>query len=335
MKKKAIWMISIVTVAMLGVSVPVMAREFITSDEALSLQTTADGWEETEDKSGRMTLKKGDSIITVMHCGNGEELPERAVAEGAYAGVYEASVSTKNEVILITGSVTDMKDFEEMRETVESLKILKYDTRKAVEKESVQEEENLVKPQTSIGEDPQTEDVFEIEECSFANWVVSDSLNVRASYSTEAQILDTIYYAEGVTVTGIVKENGTDTGWRRISYSRGEGYVSGDYISLNAPTAEQSGIVLTEEQKTLYTQDGNSATYINRAEDGRWYDGSGREYVEAGGSWQCVSSGETWMEEIPESTVEEHVEENAEETPEESETQEAVQEAAESAETDS
>ncbi len=118
-------------------------REFITSDEALSLQTTADGWEETEDKSGRMTLKKGDSIITVMHCGNGEELPERAVAEGAYAGVYEASVSTKNEVILITGSVTDMKDFEEMRETVESLKILKYDTRKAVEKESVQEEENL------------------------------------------------------------------------------------------------------------------------------------------------------------------------------------------------
>ncbi len=93
--------------------------------------------------------------------------------------------------------------------------------------------------------------------------------------------------------------------------------MSGDYISLNAPTAEQSGIVLTEEQKTLYTQDGNSATYINRAEDGRWYDGSGREYVEAGGSWQCVSSGETWMEEIPESTVEEHVEENAEETPEE------------------
>ena len=69
MKKKAIWMISIVTVAMLGVSVPVMAREFITSDEALSLQTTADGWEETEDKSGRMTLKKGDSIITVMHYG--------------------------------------------------------------------------------------------------------------------------------------------------------------------------------------------------------------------------------------------------------------------------
>lgn len=62
-------------------------------------------------------------------------------------------------------------------------------------------------------------------------------------------------------------------------------------------TAESLGYTLTSDQITLYTNDGNTATYVNRATNGNWYDGSGREYQKAGkGVWMCVSDGTSWTE---------------------------------------
>ena len=42
------------------------------------------------------------------------------------------------------------------------------------------------------------------------------------------------------------------------------------YFSKAAPSAEQNGITLTDEQLTLYTSDYTGATYINKATDGHW-----------------------------------------------------------------
>ncbi|MFR7718654.1 MAG: hypothetical protein ACLU3N_08495 [Lachnospiraceae bacterium] len=74
-------------------------------------------------------------------------------------------------------------------------------------------------------------------------------------------------------------------------------FISAQYVSKAAPTAEQNGITLTDEQLTLYTSDYTGATYINKATDGNWYDGTGRQYVQASGdSWSRVCDGSIWTD---------------------------------------
>ena len=65
-------------------------------------------------------------------------------------------------------------------------------------------------------------------------------------------------------------------------------------------TAEASGLVLTDEQKTLWAQDGSWASYVYRATNGNWYDGSGRLYYEAGGgNWSQAATGASLTENAP------------------------------------
>ena len=65
-------------------------------------------------------------------------------------------------------------------------------------------------------------------------------------------------------------------------------------------TAETAGLVLTDEQKTLWAQDGSWASYVYRATNGNWYDGSGRLYYEeGGGNWSQAASGASLTENAP------------------------------------
>lgn len=65
-------------------------------------------------------------------------------------------------------------------------------------------------------------------------------------------------------------------------------------------TAEASGLVLTDEQKTLWAQDGSWASYVYRATNGNWYDGSGRLYYEeGGGNWSQAATGASLTENAP------------------------------------
>ena len=59
---------------------------------------------------------------------------------------------------------------------------------------------------------------------------------------------------------------------------------------------------LSAEQITLYAVGANGANYVNKADDGYWYDGSGRQYTEDGaGGWACLTDGTSWTDEAPES----------------------------------
>ena len=68
-------------------------------------------------------------------------------------------------------------------------------------------------------------------------------------------------------------------------------------------SAENLGLTLTDESVTLYSGDGSAATYIYKATDGNWYDGSGRNYVYNGNGTWSGADGSTWSETAPASTA--------------------------------
>lgn len=139
-----------------------------------------------------------------------------------------------------------------------------------------------------------------MDAADFTAWVTSQQLNVRSEGSASAAVLGTFSFMDAVKVTGIKKTGGAETGWYQIDYNGTVGYVASEYLSAEPSTAETLGHTLTGEQSTLYTDDGNSATYVNRATDGNWYDGSGRQYTEDGnGQWTSQVTGEVWSDARP------------------------------------
>lgn len=103
-------------------------------------------------------------------------------------------------------------------------------------------------------------------------------------------------YGNPVSVTGAIGTS-SQVSWYRVDLDGITGFISAQYVSKAAPTAEQNGITLTDEQLTLYTSDYTGATYINKATDGNWYDGTGRQYVQASGdSWSRVCDGSIWTD---------------------------------------
>ncbi len=135
---------------------------------------------------------------------------------------------------------------------------------------------------------------------AFTGWIVTDQLNVRSSYTLDSAVIRTAYYADTLSITGVVTADGQDTGWYQIDDGGVTGYVSAQYVSVSPPTAEKSGIELTDDQVTLYSEEGMGANYVYRSEDGGWYDGSGRQYTEdSDGQWMEQSSGSAWAQTDP------------------------------------
>lgn len=282
-------------------AVTAFGAEFTTPDSVLTLETPGDDWKQIKDDETWATLSDGDDRITLMHYSNGEKLPEMAVAGDGYVQVCQNILSTENEVFIITGSVTDKENFEDVREAVQSVVINKYDTKKAVKTNA--SSINTAEPASSdkgTSSEASAAGQKSVQAADFTVWVSSQQLNIRKAGSTDAAILDTANYADALRVTGIEMANGTQTGWYQVDYNGVVGYVSSAYVTTAPDTAESLGHTLTQEQVTLYTADGQSATYVNKAVDGNWYDGSGRQYQSNGnGSWTCLTNGVSWTETAP------------------------------------
>ena len=248
-------------------SLPAFAKEFTTSDSVLTIDTPDDSWAQIKDDATLATLTNGKDSITLEHYSNGEKLPDITVADDTYEKVCQNIISTRNEVFLITGLAADEKDFDEIQKAVQSAVINIYDTDGSID-----------------------------ESISFTGWITGANVNVRSSASTDASIISTVPYGNPVSVTGAITA-GSQVSWYRIDLDGTTGFISAQYVSKAAPTAEQNGITLTDEQLTLYTSDYTGATYINKATDGNWYDGTGRQYVQASGdSWSRVCDGSIWTD---------------------------------------
>lgn len=263
--------------------VPVMAAEYTTSDSVLTIQTPDDTWKEIHDPNTWVTLANGNDTITLLHYSNGETLPAMTVANEHYSKVYQAVLSTRNEVFVVTGSVVDATNFSAVREAVESTVLNKYDTKSAV---------------TSTNTKPASE--YSVEGADFTCYVTSSGLNVRAGYSTNEALLGGLSYGDAAHVTGVVHYGGEETGWYRIDYNGASGFISSDFVSESQPEVqEEEKVENTGEEMTLYSRDGGMAI-IYKFTNGQWYDEDARVYDAAGaGQWVC-EDGSHWSTNPPE-----------------------------------
>ena len=78
-----------------------------------------------QDPNHWFTMTDGNDTITIEHLSNGESLPAAAVADETYSAVYQALVSTRNEVFSINGCAVNSEDLEAIMKAIGTIKILR------------------------------------------------------------------------------------------------------------------------------------------------------------------------------------------------------------------
>ena len=251
-------------VSLLCMTVPAMAETFTSSDGVLSIDLPNENWKEMQDPTKWIVLSDGANVISVDHLSNGEKLPDMSIADDHYVNVYQAVFSTQNEVFIITGSLVDVGKITEVCNAIMSAKVLKYDTKMAVKKET---------PQVSE---------FSVVAVDKTMYVTSDGLNVRNGCSTNDQIVGGLSYGASVHVIGVVQRNGADYGWYQVDYNGSAGYVSASFLSDSKPAQKEEkkadGPSFTGKATTIYAMSGTAIT-IYQATDNYWYDSQGRKYT--------------------------------------------------------
>ena len=215
----------------LGTSVCTMAEEadttpkpriIATSDGVLSIEAPSDDWEVMQDANHWFAMTDGTNTITIEHLSNGESLPAVAVADDTYAAVYQAFVSTKNEVFAVKGCSPKAEELESVMKAIGTIKILKFDTKSAVN------------PETDAAS-------IEIVPMDKIYYITGDDVNVRIGFSIDDKSIGTKYYGEEVHVTGTVQKNGTDIGWYQIDFNNSKAYISSSFLSETKPADKNSG----------------------------------------------------------------------------------------------
>ncbi|MBQ2627233.1 MAG: hypothetical protein IJG17_05555 [Eubacterium sp.] len=122
--------------------VPVFAKDkakadnlFVSEDGIVSIELPDESWKEVQDPNQWIVLSDGENEITLRHFSNGAGLPGIVTADDHYKKTLTSALSTKNEVFIATGLVANEDETDEINESLQSIKILKYDTKTAVKKE--------------------------------------------------------------------------------------------------------------------------------------------------------------------------------------------------------
>ena len=266
---------------MLLSAVNVSAATFTTEDGVLSIETPdADSTSETQvgswykiaDPTYWFTISDGKSTITIDHLSNGETLPQVQVADDTYAAVYQAFVSTKNEIFVVKALAADTADLQNLMEITGSIKVLKYDTKTAINTSQT----------ANVSE-------FGVREINATYYSTTDGLNVRTGCSIDSPTIGSLDYNEVVTVKGAVTRNGQDYGWYQVSYGGTDAYVSAGFLSAtksgeNAAESTSGSGTATGDTITVYWLNGNGETlYLHT--DGSYYNADGVRYVTCDGDY--------------------------------------------------
>ena len=206
------------------VAIPTMAQPqtYTSSDGVLSIELPDESWKEMTDPANWIVLSDGSNTVTIQHFANGEKLPDRQIADNHYVNVLEAMFSSKNEVFLITGALTDTSKCAEIATMMSSARVLKYDTKTAIQKETASASEFTIVP---------------ADETLYST---TSGLYVRTGCSTSETVIGSLGYGESVKVTGRVQRNGADYGWVQVSYNSTTGYVYAGFLSSTKPEAAAS-----------------------------------------------------------------------------------------------
>lgn len=123
--------------------------------------------------------------------------------------------------------------------------------------------------------------------CSFAGTpyvVEANSLNVRKSPSTEAAVLGKVTKGQEVNVQSV------KNGWACISFQKGEGYVSAQYITKKSSKTTTTNNNTSSNSSTKSTSNTNTSSKSNSSQAGSrrfpYSDGLGPRY----GGWTEVGA---------------------------------------------
>ncbi len=239
---------------------------FETEDGVLSIQAPTVDWKKMTDEKHWFVMTDGDDMITIDHLSNGENLPAVEVANDEFGAIYQAFVSTKNEVFAVKGAAVKQEDLQEIMESISTIKILKFDTKTAVE----EKKEQAAFAIRAIGKD---------------YYVTADMLNVRLGCSANDVLAGTLVKGDKVYVKGAVTKDGKDIGWMQITFNGSDAYVSAEFLSEQAPAAapakeetktENPPALPEIRQFTVWDVDGNVNVVFQ--EDGKWRDKDGNTY---------------------------------------------------------
>ena len=193
--KKAIALIGMI--ALLASSLTVVAAEntgaestaaentavtVTTPDDVLSVEVSKDEWKEKEDTDHWFEITDGKNSIVIDHLANGESLPDVKMAAEENEEICQTFISTKNEVFIVTGLADSREAFEDVIKTVGTIRILKYDTKTAIQKET----QNAQTTQSGINA------------INATYYVTTDELNVRSAPSSDSEVIGSLYKGEPV-----------------------------------------------------------------------------------------------------------------------------------------
>ena len=111
-----------------------------TQDGVLSILVPNDQWHVMTDASHWFVISDGENSITIDHLANGETLPASAVVSGDKAALFQAFLSTKNEVFVVMGSAAKQENLDLLTKMIGTVKVLKYDTKTAVKQDTAKQD---------------------------------------------------------------------------------------------------------------------------------------------------------------------------------------------------
>ena len=264
------------------------AATFTTTDGVLSIDSPTDAWILQNDPNHWFTISDGKNTITIDHLANGENLPAVQVADNSYPAVFDAFVSTKNEVFVVKALAAEQSDLQSLMTAISSIKVLQFDTKTALQTTSA--------PQTSE---------FGIRPINGTYYITGEGVRIRSSYSTDSAELGVANTGDALTVKGAVTRNGSDYGWYQVAYNGSDGYVSASFLSENKPAAKAATAatptptpagapVQVEAGFTVYDENGTNQGLLRLYSDGKYYSNDMMPYVSNGdGSYSGTKTGDT------------------------------------------
>ena len=248
-------------------------RTVISPDGVLTIRMAGLLWKMIEDPDGRFVYTDGGNAVSIRHVANGESIPKVQIASDNYPEIYQVYYSTKNEVFIVTGYVKYVDANTTVRETIESVKLLREDSKHAVQAEPAHE--------------------FEVRDASGTMYISAAEASVYADYNTSSDVVVVLRKDDQVQVTGVVFCDGKDYGWTRVVYDGREGYIYTSMLTGNAPAPVDPRGQKTGAEIVIYPEKTAAGFTIYEYTNGMWYDDAARSFVTGGG----LEQGYIWYDE--------------------------------------
>ncbi len=227
----------------------------LSPDGVLSIQAPENAWFVVQDPEYWFILTDGMDMIMVFRQSASDALPAPLTADEDYEGVYQAYISTRNEVFLVYGLAAERDDLQALIRSIGTIRILKYDAALSAPVGQIEASRYGLRP---------------VEADYYS---VSEHLNVRASWSTNSEKLGYLTWGERIYVENAVTLDGKDCGWYQVLYNGNTAYVSAQLLS-KTPLGEGEELFWF----TVYAADGSMKSLFAAPDGTCWLDASGLEY---------------------------------------------------------